>query len=67
MVRVRRTISFKPEVDKVIEDKRGKDNISKYMNNHFENEFKEEIKDKRKELNEGSKKSSSIKNKKKNL
>jgi hypothetical protein len=40
MATVRRTISFKPEVDEVLENKRGKKNLSAFLNGHFEEEFK---------------------------
>jgi len=43
MARIRRTVSLKPEVDEVLEDKRGKDNLSNFMNGHFEKTFSPEI------------------------
>ena len=50
MVRIRRTISLKPEVNEVLEDKRGKKNFSTYVNDHFEEEFKPDGEKKKKEL-----------------
>ena len=50
MARSRRTISLKPEVDEVIDDKRGKKTFSTYVNDHFEEEFPSDVKKKIKEL-----------------
>jgi len=50
MARSRRTISLKPEVDEVIDDKRGKKTFSTYVNDHFEEEFKPEVEKKKKEI-----------------
>ena len=50
MARARRTISLKPEVDEVIDDKRGKKTFSTYVNDHFEEEFLSDVKKKIKEL-----------------
>jgi len=50
MARERRTISLKPEVDEVIEEKRGKKHFSTYINDHFEDEFSEDVIKKKKEL-----------------
>jgi len=49
-MRVRRTISLKPEVDNVLEDKRGKNNLSTYLNDFFEDKFKVDINKKSKLL-----------------
>jgi len=50
MARERRTVSLKPEVNEVLEDKRGKKNLSTFMNDHFEGEFPKEVEKKKKEL-----------------
>jgi len=50
MARERRTVSLKPEVNEVLEDKRGKKNLSTFMNDHFEGEFPKEVGKKKKEL-----------------
>lgn len=50
MARERRTISLKLEVNEVLEDKRGKKNLSTYMNDHFEGEFPKDVAKKKKEL-----------------
>jgi len=50
MARIRRTVSLKPEVNEVLEDKRGKKNLSTFMNDHFEGEFPKEVEKKKKEL-----------------
>lgn len=50
MARNRRTVSLKPEVNEVLEDKRGKKNLSTYLNDHFEGEFPKDVDKKRKEL-----------------
>jgi len=60
MARERRTISLKPEVDGVLEDKRGKKNLSTFVNDHFEEEFKPDVEKKRKELTKKEKKKSPI-------
>ena len=54
MARERRTISLKPEVDDVIDDKRGKKSFSTYVNDHFEEEFKSDVAKKKKELDKKS-------------
>jgi len=48
MARERRTVSLKPEVNEVLEDKRGKKNLSTFMNDHFEGEFPKEVEKKKK-------------------
>jgi len=48
MARSRRTISLKPEVDEVIDDKRGKKTFSTYVNDHFEEQFPSDVKKKKK-------------------
>ncbi len=50
MARSRRTISLKPEVDEVIDDKRGKKTFSTYVNDHFEEQFPSDVKKKKKEM-----------------
>lgn len=60
MARERRTVSLKVEVDKVLEDKRGKKNLSTYLNDHFEEEFKPEVSKIKKELDKKKSKKSPI-------
>ena len=60
MARERRTVSLKPEVNEVLEDKRGKKNLSTFMNDHFEGEFPKEVEKKKKELSENIKINSPI-------
>ena len=60
MARERRTISLKPEVNEVLEDKRGKKNLSTYMNDHFEGEFPKDVAKKKKELEKNSKDKSPV-------
>lgn len=60
MARERRTISLKPEVNEVLEDKRGKKNLSTYMNDHFEEEFPKEVEKEKKKIGKNSKAKSPI-------
>ena len=60
MARERRTVSLKPEVNEVLEDQRGKKNLSTFMNDHFEGEFPKEVEKKKKELSENIKINSPI-------
>ncbi len=55
MARERRTISLKLEINAVLEDKRGKKNLSTFINDHFEGEFPKEVEKKQKEICESSK------------
>jgi len=56
MARIRRTVSLKPEVDGVLEEKRGKKNLSTFVNEHFEKEFPKQIKEQQILLDKKSKK-----------